>query len=744
MDVSVRQYFPAMDAGKDKLRAAWLNFDESRSTATLAVGVPEEEGSRQLAEVEKDIRYFSMPQLKFCKNGDYFVFLVHGQEFQLEAFRFCGKSDHLLDRTLISESGKKTGSFAVACRADGLMTVVWESWGRNAIPVMRCRSFSGEWENFIDLTVPNCSTNWPSANYVGDELFIAFCVPNLDKAGYDCILMNCSRDISWRLNAAMPEDYHIYPEISSDSQKNIYVAWEKVTMQEAYGSKTGGADSTYCYLQDELSRRRRAVFWNRKAAVVRKYRQDERQLCCVSAGNDLFRIAKPDDQIPTTAYSLQYPVPLVGGDDGMRLFFHEFDQGKFVPGCVNILEQNSAELNNYFRPNRHFAMLPCPTRPVVAVTDNSMYAVVAGTEIMAPGSPESPASEVFLLRRDLPVPVKFIREINDIVPQYQLAPQTVKQIPDKKVFFGNIHIHTDISICRRLTQQSMDFNARMARDLMGQDFTALTDHAEAFPLFYWQWNLSMVEFFNFPEHYVLLPAYEWSGIDKIPHMNVYFPDERNTVLKREYGSLSELWQALENVPAITICHHPGTSPFVRDWDEYDERFETLVEIFQDRRGNYEYLGAPENPGESVPEQGREHKVASGFVDKALKRGYRLGFCAGGDHMGLSMTAVMADELNREAIFQAMYERHCYAVTAPEIFLHTEVDSNKIFHIEVAGPTQIKNIAIVSASDELAVFPGKLKKECEVSYKIPVSIRYVYTRVIFEGGNIAWSSPVWLD
>ena len=130
-----------------------------------------------------------------------------------------------------------------------------------------------------------------------------------------------------------------------------------------------------------------------------------------------------------------------------------------------------------------------------------------------------------------------------------------------------------------------------------------------------------------------------------------------------------------------IAHHTATYPMHRDWDLYkpDPKLEPLVEIFQDRRGNYEYPEAPWEPGVGCPEQGKEQKIASGFVVEALKRGYKLGFCSGGDHMGLSMTGIPATSaLTRENLFKAMKNRNCFGVSAPgvSVELHKAPDGRK--------------------------------------------------------------------
>ena len=87
-----------------------------------------------------------------------------------------------------------------------------------------------------------------------------------------------------------------------------------------------------------------------------------------------------------------------------------------------------------------------------------------------------------------------------------------------------------------------------------------------------------------------------------------------------------------------------------------------------------------------------HGTSDWFVEDALRRGYRIGITAGtdgvagrpgADHPGSRMirnvrngvTALYAADLSREAVWEALAARRCYATSGPRILLHVAVDGH---------------------------------------------------------------------
>ncbi len=112
-----------------------------------------------------------------------------------------------------------------------------------------------------------------------------------------------------------------------------------------------------------------------------------------------------------------------------------------------------------------------------------------------------------------------------------------------------------------------------------------------------------------------------------------------------------------------------------------------------------------------------HGTSEWFLKDALSRGYRVGITAGtdgvmgrpgADHPGWrqnrnlrsGLTAVYARELTREALWEALRARHCYATTGERIILQVEADGHGMGEeYEAAGPPEIRIAAIGTAAIE---------------------------------------------
>ena len=225
-----------------------------------------------------------------------------------------------------------------------------------------------------------------------------------------------------------------------------------------------------------------------------------------------------------------------------------------------------------------------------------------------------------------------------------------------------------------------------------------------------------------------------------------------------------------------------------DWSVTDERLQRLVEIFS-VHGNSERLGDKDN----------FLLVFSGghFVQDALNMGYKLGIMSSSDchngHPGLSglydypgydpqldlnkfkpfcghdvrgrrtdadkmrgsLVAVFAPELDRKAIYRALYNRACYATTGRRIILHFEINGSPMGSIIPLSPSRKIKVKVVGTqkitalevfrNDEIIkrIKPFAEKTECSFldKEKIPAGTFY-YVRVIEGAGDKAWTSPIW--
>ena len=295
-------------------------------------------------------------------------------------------------------------------------------------------------------------------------------------------------------------------------------------------------------------------------------------------------------------------------------------------------------------------------------------------------------------------------------------PSSISFLERAKIFFGDLHIHTNLSPCGRGKNGSIEENLDYCRDIKKFDFVAITDHAEdLFAERTWKVLLDGIEKYNSKE-FVTIPAYEWTS-DLYGHRNVYLFKPYDRIFHSMdplSSSPRKLWTSLRenNQEAITIPHHPIRAEFPMHWD-HDPQFQTAVEI-SSIWGSSEYYGNPL--------QERAYSVPGTSVRNALIKGLKLGFVGGSDaHIQLpgsgGITGVFAETLSRENILNAIRHRHCYATTGAKIKLYftlnnflmmgDEITVNQyqleglyplLFHIAVEGTAPIEKIELFECNE----------------------------------------------
>ena len=389
--------------------------------------------------------------------------------------------------------------------------------------------------------------------------------------------------------------------------------------------------------------------------------------------------------------------------------------------------------------------------------------------------------------------------------------------PKYHIFWGEIHGHTMLSD----GLETPDCYFKWARDMEKLDFSALTDHAygndleeldtpsltdsdknmawrKDFPSaqfpFYpgriarWAITKYVTHNFNQPGKFVTLLGYEWTGGHKgvvrcgnHGHKNVYYLDDDGPCINyadEEGENPDRLWDTLKTIKGervITIAHHPAYPQDFgvtgTDWSFHSDDIQPLVEI-------YSKHGCSESSDSPYP----LIKQAKGqYVQDALARGYKLGITAGSDtHISRpgsecpeaskelqyksGLTAVFAEELTRQGIFEALKKKRCYGTTHPRIILRFEInghimgeeitarDERKI-KIKVAGTNKIKNIDIIRNNQNVYIHKGEKNTEefeyidqqkiSEILDDFSIRVIFYYVRVTQIDGEMAWSSPIWI-
>jgi hypothetical protein len=338
---------------------------------------------------------------------------------------------------------------------------------------------------------------------------------------------------------------------------------------------------------------------------------------------------------------------------------------------------------------------------------------------------------------------------------------------------GDWHRHTEFSY-DGVRDGSVEDMFRYARDVAALDWVVNTDHDSGNGREYAWWLLQkFTDAFQEPGQFTTLFGYERSvgyphghrnclfarrGIQTLPRLAQ--PDPKKRVATIHADDTRMLYRYLHELDGICASHTSATN-MGTDWRDHDPQVEPLVELYQGVRTSFEYPDAPRaghdpKSGKSPVQPGGWHP--DGFIDNALKKGYRLGFLASSDHLSthISYCIALAEVPDRVSILDALKKRHCYAATDDIVLdircgahlMGDEVQTSAPprFEIHVVGTKPLAEIAVLKDSQVVTtVQPGK--QEYQGSWQDPRPVpgrHYYYVRVRQNDEELAWSSPLWVD
>jgi len=363
--------------------------------------------------------------------------------------------------------------------------------------------------------------------------------------------------------------------------------------------------------------------------------------------------------------------------------------------------------------------------------------------------------------------------------------------PKYRLYWGDLHGHSGAYACGEGT---IDAYYQFARDCVGLDFCALTDHDQLPGLSHglsgtWPSIVEAARYYHRPHEFITFLGYEWTSMEAqrngrgYGHKNVYYLEDEGplfTCVDPPSDHPDGLWKCLKGRAALVIPHHPATTrAWWTDWSYHNAELERLVEIYS-AWGSSE---CPASAGNPYPIRHGGGETPGRHVVDALSRGYLLGFIGGGDtHDGCpgrgyahaprsekeakrwhgiyraGLQAVYARDLTRESLWKAMRVRRTYATTGARIVLEFSVGSAPMgslikhwpggaarFHARVEGTAGIAWVELLRNGAVIERRPGRgrsLSFEWARNAQ-PGMAQSFYLRVIQVDGHMAWSSPIWL-
>jgi hypothetical protein len=328
-----------------------------------------------------------------------------------------------------------------------------------------------------------------------------------------------------------------------------------------------------------------------------------------------------------------------------------------------------------------------------------------------------------------------------------------------RVYFGDYHNHTSFSDGRAYP----DISLAIARDRRNLDFAGISDHDVTLTPSEYAWTKAIADLVSDDGRFATLHGFEpskgWAQ-GGFGHWNAIFAGE-GEVLHYEPGMTpADLYGFARGHDALMVPHHVAKRFAPHNWDYNDPEVERVVEVCS-LHGIFERR--PE--GVLTPDL-----VDSAFVEDGLARGYVFGLVGGSDshncfeaaQVDQGLTGVYARDLSRAAVVDAMRRRRAFALTGGNIVVDFRCNGKLMGEEITVGPGEgsltfsggvwsvdpIVSVEIVSAGRVVyrsEPAEGGVGPEARFTWTaaVPDSRAYYYLRATTAGGDLAWSSPIWI-
>jgi hypothetical protein len=359
---------------------------------------------------------------------------------------------------------------------------------------------------------------------------------------------------------------------------------------------------------------------------------------------------------------------------------------------------------------------------------------------------------------------------------------------DLSIFWGLFHGESD----RVDSGENIESCLRYFRDEKTLQFFASSsfDSLEETSNDAWKNICHHIAEFNEDERFIAFLGSTWVGNhgEEGVRQFVFLKDNKPIVRKKDLknNSLKKIYKTtplkeLISIPTMTMGKK---SSF--DFQDFNPEFERVVEIYN-AWGSSECLA---KEGNTRPIKGKlSQEDADGSIQEALNNNCRFGFVAGGlDDRGIysdfydnqvqyspGLTAIVSKDQTREALFEAIHQRSCYATTGERIILGFDIAGkpmgsqlstgtkpglafNRYITGYVVGTAPLSSIEIFRNGKLFKSYSSEGKDHFDFIYddndpladtclfhkKTDTYFCYYYLRAIQTNGQIAWSSPIWID
>lgn len=329
-----------------------------------------------------------------------------------------------------------------------------------------------------------------------------------------------------------------------------------------------------------------------------------------------------------------------------------------------------------------------------------------------------------------------------------------------EIYFGDIHCHSAFSDG---LGSPMDCY-RFARDWIGLDFCAVTDHAQYVSDAEWEESCRAANRMNRDGSFVTLVGYELSH-PQAGDKNLYYPGDEGPLLREKSLDLETVYP-MEAYVEEWLAHRAIMMAHLHARHLQAFRHTELCRLIE----VYSNWGCCEQAGAQPPFIPALRGDFTGqYALDALQSGWRVGFCANSDdHMARpgwsgwhrverayhgGLTAVYATALTRKAVFDALYHRHTYATSGARMRVFCTANGvlpgeclpagSVRFEIEAAGEQPIAGLELIHNGQVVWRRAGTGGSCLKTAPEIALRDGFCYLRVKQSDGHTAWVSPFYL-
>lgn len=299
--------------------------------------------------------------------------------------------------------------------------------------------------------------------------------------------------------------------------------------------------------------------------------------------------------------------------------------------------------------------------------------------------------------------------------------------------------------------------------------------------------------FNEEDRFTTFVGFQWCGGQKTEGVRqlIYAKDNKPILKSKDakYNTLKKIYKSFAPKEIISIPTFTMGKGYEFNFEDFHPEYERVVEIYN----SWGSSECTEKEGNPFPIRSQKKngitEAPEGSIRKALNKNCRFGFVAGGlDDRGIfetlyekgqeqyppGLTGIVAKQHNREALFEALYNRCCFATSGQRMLVGMEIIGfpmgqelnsgekpgllvNRHITGYIAGTTNLHLVELICNGAVLKTFDLSgthlefIFDDTRPLEKIAIDNKdkrppfvYYYLRAVQEDGHVAWGSPIWID